>query len=119
MFSKSVKLLFNELAITHRTQRVPGVLNHRRILFSSIVRSIISITLDLKSAGKYDLCFAYTSRLTVCYRKLVEQELDRPAEQKIITKVFKCEWACPTVNVMKPDDNLRICGDYSLTLKQK
>ena len=36
----------------------------------------------------------------------------------MITKVFKCEWACPTVNVMKPHGTLRICGDYSLTVNK-
>ena len=46
------------------------------------------------------------------YRKLVKQEFDQLTEQKIITKVFKCEWAGPTVNVIKQDDNIRICGDY-------
>ena len=27
-------------------------------------------------------------------------------------------WACPTVNVMKPDGTVRICGDYSLTVNK-
>ena len=52
------------------------------------------------------------------YRKLVKQELDRLAQQKIITKVFNCEWACPTVNVMKTDSTVRICGYYSFTVNK-
>ena len=32
--------------------------------------------------------------------------------------MLKCEWACPTVNAMKPDNNIRICGNYSLTLNK-
>ena len=68
---------------------------------------------------KVHLCFAkHAGCVPVCYRKLVKQELDRLAQQKIITKVFKCEWACPTVNVMKPDGTARLCGDYSLTVNK-
>ena len=32
--------------------------------------------------------------------------------------MYKCEWACPTVNVMKSDGNIRICADYSLTVNK-
>ena len=33
-------------------------------------------------------------------------------------KVFNSEWACPIVSVLKSDGNVRICGDYSLTLNK-
>ena len=72
----------------------------------------------LRLMKKVHLCFAKHAVLLCIVRKLVKQELDRLAQQNIITKVFKCEWACPTVNVMKPDGTVRIYGDYSLTVNK-
>ena len=84
--------------------------------FKSSVKKTIHHTIDEKSTP----LFCTARCVPVRYRKLVKLELDRLAQQEIITKVFKCEWACPTVNVMKPDGNVRICGDYSpLTVNKR
>jgi hypothetical protein len=39
-------------------------------------------------------------------------------EQGIIELVAYSEWAAPIVPVMKPNDKVRICGDYNLTVNQ-
>lgn len=53
-------------------------------------------------------------------RKNVERELDRLLDKGIINKVdpniTPLEWATPTVNILKPTGEVRICGDYSTTL---
>ena len=52
------------------------------------------------------------------YRKLVKDELSRLEKCGVVTKVFRSDWACPTVNVLKKSGEIRICGDYSLTLNK-
>lgn len=52
------------------------------------------------------------------YRTLVKEELDRLASCGIATKVFRSEWACPAVNILKSSGKIRICGDYSLTVNK-
>ena len=49
-------------------------------------------------------------------RELVAAELDRLEANRIITKVERSDWAAPTVNVLKPDKSVRICGDYKVTV---
>ena len=49
-------------------------------------------------------------------RKMVAAELDRLEGNRIITKVERSDWAAPTVNVLKPDKSVRICGDYKVTV---
>ena len=51
-------------------------------------------------------------------RGRVEAELDRLLAEKIIEPVKYAEWAAPVVPVLKPDDTVRLCGDYKLTVNQ-
>ena len=51
-------------------------------------------------------------------REPIEKELDRLVQQGVLEKVEYSEWAAPFVAVMKPDGNVRICGDYKVTISQ-
>ena len=47
-----------------------------------------------------------------------EEALEKLVEEDIIEKVEHSEWASPTVPVIKPNGDLRICGDYSVTINK-
>ena len=46
----------------------------------------------------------------------IEKELDRLESMGVIEKVRYSEWAAPIVAVVKPDNSLRLCGDYKVTI---
>ncbi len=48
----------------------------------------------------------------------MEVELDRLLNDNILEPVKFSEWAEPIVPVIKPDNSVRICGDYKLTVNQ-
>ena len=48
----------------------------------------------------------------------VEKELERLQADGIITPVQFSDWAAPIVPVVKSDGNIRICGDYSVTVNR-
>lgn len=50
---------------------------------------------------------------------LLEVELDKLVQLKILTKVDGAEWATPIVPVLKTDGSIRICGDYKSTINSK
>ena len=49
-------------------------------------------------------------------RERVEAELERLLQQGIIEPVQFSDWATPIVQVLKPDGDKQICGDYKLTV---
>ncbi|XP_061564077.1 uncharacterized protein K02A2.6-like [Cololabis saira] len=51
-------------------------------------------------------------------RAKVEAEIERLVQQKIMQPVKYAEWAAPIVPVLKPDNSVRICGDYKLTVNR-
>ena len=51
-------------------------------------------------------------------RSKYEEALEKLVEEDIIEKVEHSEWASPTVPVIKPNGDLRICGDYSVTINK-
>ena len=50
------------------------------------------------------------------HKNKVRDESRRLEEAGIITKVISSEYASPTVNVLKSNGIIRICGDYSKTI---
>ncbi len=59
----------------------------------------------------------YCKALPVPYsiRSLVEDQIDKLVQQKIIEPIAYSDWVVP---VMKADGNIRICGDFKLTVNK-
>ena len=51
-------------------------------------------------------------------RDKYEKALAKLEAEKVVEKVDHSDWASPTVQVIKPVGNLRICGDYSVTMNK-
>lgn len=62
--------------------------------------------------------FCKARPVPVRLKELVKKELVELEENGTISKVFSSRWACPTVNVLKSNNEIRICGDYSLTVNK-
>ena len=43
-------------------------------------------------------------------------ELEPLEKEGVIEKIMHSHWAAPIVPVSKGDENLRICGDYKVTI---
>ena len=52
-------------------------------------------------------------------RLLVESELDKLVDQRILTPVQHADWAAPIVPIMRADQkSVRICGDFKQTVNK-
>ena len=52
-------------------------------------------------------------------KEKVEKEIERLQAEGIISPVEFSEWAAPIVPVLKTDGNIRICGDYKVTINKE
>lgn len=68
--------------------------------FQTNVKQEVSFDIDPSTRAT----FCKTRSVPFKYKDLVKTELDRLEKSGVITKVFRSNWACPTVNVLKSDD---------------
>ena len=76
--------------------------------------TLVKIDVDPTVPAKF--CRARTVPFSV--KEKVERELDRLVEQGIISPVKYSAWAAPVVPVAKPNGDIRLCGDYKLTVNR-
>uniref|UniRef100_A0A1X7TPJ2 Reverse transcriptase n=1 Tax=Amphimedon queenslandica TaxID=400682 RepID=A0A1X7TPJ2_AMPQE len=90
-------------------------LNTFKDLFRRVVNSTRKDLLCLVVTPKF-----YKPRpIPYAYKKKVEDELQRLSDLGIVSLIQFSEWAAPIVPVLKSDKvNVRICGDYSVTVNK-
>ena len=79
----------------------------------SIIK-VFKATIYLKPEAKP--VFRKTRTVPSAMREAITTELDCLERNNIITKVYRLEWATPTMNIPKKDKSVCICGDYKVTL---
>lgn len=60
--------------------------------------------------------FVKARQVPYSLRPKVEEELDRLVKEGVISPVQFSDWATPIVPVVKPNNRVRICGDYKTTV---
>lgn len=71
-------------------------------------------TLSVKENTNPKFCIARS--VPYALKPKVEEELDRLEKERIIQRIDHSEWASPIVPVLKPNGEVRICGDYKVTV---
>ena len=51
-------------------------------------------------------------------RSLVEDQIDKLVQQKIVEPISFSDWAAPIVPIMETDGTIRICGDFKVTVNK-
>ena len=71
-------------------------------------------TLQLKEGARPKFCCARS--VPFALKETIEKELDRLEAKGILEKVTHSEWAAPVVPVPKAEGQIRLCGDYKVTI---
>lgn len=78
----------------------------------TITETLSGIRLEINQLPKF-----FKARLVPFPRmKAVEEEIDKLESEGIFEKVEESEWATPIVPVPKGNGDVRICGDYKITI---
>ena len=105
---------------SYSTVHIPkySVLREFKDYISDDYVSNVKQTVKLNVLPNAKPVFSKSRSVPVRMKELVKLELNRLVESGKISKVFSSEWASPTVNVLKSDGSVRICGDFSATVNQ-
>ena len=84
-------------------------------LFTACLGKLEGVTAKLYVDETVQLRYCKPRPVPLAMRAKVESELDRLQKEGIIRPV---EWAAPIVPVLKASGDIRICGDYKVTINQ-
>lgn len=73
---------------------------------------------DLQVAENTKPIYLKPRPIPIAFRSKVEQELTRLEKEGVISAIESSEWGTPIVPIIKQDGNLKICGDYRVTLNK-
>jgi hypothetical protein len=74
------------------------------------------ISLELKPDSKPIFC--KPRAIPLALKELIDKELDRMIEDKVLNQIETSEWGTPLVPILKNDGTVRLCGDYKTTVNK-
>ena len=98
--------------------KLDQVLSKHSQVFKDGLGKLIDVKVKLAVDPTVTPKFHKARSLPFALKEKVELELQRLEEQGIISPVTHSDWAAPIVPVMKQNGNVRICGDYRVTVNQ-
>ncbi|KAL7853111.1 hypothetical protein SRHO_G00188960 [Serrasalmus rhombeus] len=98
--------------------QLEGILERHAEVFKEGLGQLKGVTAKINVDREAQPRFCKPRPVPYAVKPLVESELQRLLDDKIIEPVQVAEWAAPIVPVRKPDGSIRICGDYKLTVNR-
>ena len=112
-----IRLNWEELHHIHQPKlTLAAVLDKHSKVFSEELGMVRDVTAKLHVDPQAQPRFYKPRSVPYAMKEKVELELDRLYQQGIIEPVQFSEWAAPIVPVLKQSGDIRICGDYKLTV---
>ena len=116
---KHIRLNWREIgvAMLDTTQsRLKSLLQKYGDVFKDELGTMNSIRAELRVKADASPRFHRPRPVPFALKEAVEKEIHRLEAAGILKKVSHCEWAAPIVPVPKKDGEVRICGDYKVTI---
>ena len=110
------------LKVSHVEELLSGVvddvLNKHPTLFQNELGKLNGVQVEVYVEEGSTPIFFKPRSLPYAMRGKVEEELKRLEQEKVIEPVKYSEWAAPIVPVLKTNGQVRICGDYKVTVNK-
>ncbi|XP_041823137.1 uncharacterized protein K02A2.6-like [Melanotaenia boesemani] len=114
---KTLKLKWDEIKYARtETQGLQQVLSKHEDVFKEELGMLQGMKASIRVSPEARPKFYRPRSVPYAMRAKVDVELERLQRQGIISPVKYAEWAAPIVPVLKPDGDVRVCGDFKLTV---
>ncbi|XP_061570024.1 uncharacterized protein K02A2.6-like [Cololabis saira] len=101
---------------TVREETLEGVLQRHAEVFKKELGTLKGMEVAIALKPDYVPRFCQARVVPYALRPKVEVEIERLCDQGIISPVKFSEWATPIVPVVKKNGDVRICGDFKVTI---
>ncbi|XP_011860127.1 PREDICTED: uncharacterized protein K02A2.6-like [Vollenhovia emeryi] len=102
-----------------REESVQGLLREFPNVTSTVISKIRNVQAKLTLKEQAKPVFVRARPVPFRLRLLVEQELDKLESEGILQKVDTSEWATPIVLILKKNGQVRLCGDFRVTINPR
>lgn len=119
---RNIRINWKEIKTIHaestnsRDSKLKTLLQKYQDIFESGIGKLEKFKCRLQLKENYQPVFFKPRPVPFALKERIESELDRLVSEDIIEPVAYSEWATPIVPIVKPNGNLRICGDYKVTI---
>ena len=104
--------------ITTASPQVAELLKDCKELFDNDLGTVKGFKASLKLNAGATPTFLKARPAAYALQDGIAQELNRLEKKGALQKVATSRWATPVVVVTKPDQSLRLCGDYKVTVNK-
>ena len=102
--------------LSNHSPALHTVLHKHQHLFRDELGTLQGTTATIHVPPQSQPKFYKARPLPYALKEKVEKELERLQAAGVISPIQFSDWAAPIVPVVKTDGNIRICGDYSVTV---
>ena len=113
---QSIQLDLKSIKAVYYKSSVEELIKKHSRLFCSEMGTIQGVKAKIFVLPEAQPHFFKPHPLPYTLKSRVEAELDRLVQAKVITPTQFSDWAAPIIPVIKADGNIRVCGDYKVTV---
>lgn len=103
---------------TSESEKLSKILKKHEDVFKDGLGTLKGVKAKIHVEENAKPVFCKARSVAYSLKEKVDRELDRLLEQGSIEPVKFSEWATPIVPVLKPNGEVRLCGDYKVTVNK-
>ena len=100
------------------SKKLPKLLEQHAELFTDELGVVKGTTAKIHVDSEAQPRFCRPRTVPYALREKVDREIERLEKDGVIEPVQFSDWAAPVVPVVKPDNSVRLCGDYKVTVNR-
>ena len=109
---------WKSLFVIQKGASLENVLTKYEMVFNEGLGTVLGYEAKLVLKENAVPRFCKARPMPYAIKEKIEKELNKLVQEGILQPVELSEWAAPIVPVVKPDQSIRICGDFRLTVNQ-